>query len=257
MTTTRAIGMSAALRELLDPTVTQQINRLDTTAGSKVLEIGAGTGHVTAYLARLVGPLGRVVAVDDNTTFLNPSAVVDVYQRDVAAPPQELPGDAESFDLVIGRWPHRRLSDPAGLIDQMLARLRPGGWLICADVTNTLPRVYGAAGTDHADLINMMVRRLYDTVLGAGSTGRWPADVEGLLHHRGMDRVCLTAASETWTGGGPGCGILAAIAVDAQTTLRALGLTTNDLDHFQALMDDPTVVLRSVERRGLHAHKPL
>ncbi|WP_170215121.1 class I SAM-dependent methyltransferase [Micromonospora aurantiaca] len=256
MTITHAAGMSAPLRELLDPTITQQIHRLDLNPGSRVLEIGAGTGHVTAYLARAVGPLGRVVAVDDDTTHLNPTAVVDVYQRDVAADPAELPGEPASFDLGVARWPHHRLADPAGLIDQMLTRLRPGGWLVLADVTDTEPCVYCVAESGDEDLINAVVRRLYYTTLDAGSTGRWPADVEGLLHDRGIDAVCLTAASETWTGGGPGCGVLAGIAAHAQPTLHALGIDAEGMDRFQTLMGDPRVALRSVERRGLHARKP-
>ncbi|MDG4803700.1 methyltransferase domain-containing protein [Micromonospora sp. WMMD980] len=248
--------MSAPLRELLDPTITHQINQLDLNPGSRVLEIGAGTGHVTALLARAVGPLGRVVAVDDDTTYLKPSAVVDVYGRDVAVNPDAVPGDAESIDLVVARWPHHRLVDPAALIDRMLARLRPGGWLVLADVTDTRPRVHRADTSGDEDLINRVVRRLYDTTLGAGGTGRWPGDVEGLLHGRGMERVCLSAASETWTGGGPGCGVLAGIVDHARTTLRALGVHVDDIDYFQTVMADPHVLLRSIERRGLHARKP-
>ncbi|MFI6129508.1 class I SAM-dependent methyltransferase [Micromonospora sp. NPDC051141] len=248
--------MSALLRELLDSTITQQINQLDVFPGSRVLEIGAGTGHVTALLARAVGLVGRVVAVDDDTTYLNPSAVVDVYSRDIAVNPDALPGDAASVDLVIARWPHHRLVDPAATIDRMLTRLRPGGWLVLADVTDTRPRVHRAATTGDEELINRVVRRLYDTALGAGGTGRWPVDVEGLLHGRGMEQVCLSAASETWTGGGPGCGVLAGIVDHARPTLQALGVHVDDIDYFQTVMTDPNVLLRSIERRGVHARKP-
>ncbi|MGC4885696.1 class I SAM-dependent methyltransferase [Micromonospora sp. DT227] len=248
--------MSTPLRELLDPTITQQINQLDLNPGSRVLEIGAGTGHITALLARAVGPLGRVVAVDDDTTYLNPTGVVDVYGRDVAVAPDAMPGDAASFDLVIARWTHHRLVDPAALIDRMLARLRPGGWLVLADVTDTRPHVHRAATSGDEELINRVVRRLYDTTLGPGGTGRWPADVEGLLHGRGMHGVCLSAASETWTGGGPGCNVLAGIVHHARTTLQALGIPADDIDYFQTVMADHHLVLRSIERRGLHARKP-
>ncbi|MEV0006248.1 methyltransferase domain-containing protein [Micromonospora sp. NPDC050980] len=256
MTTTHTAGLSTPLRELLDPTITHQVNQLDVAPGSRVLEIGAGTGHVTAYLARAVGPMGRVIAVDDDTTHLNSTAVVDVYSRDVAVNPDAVPGDAASVDLVIARWPHHRLVDPAALIDHMLARLRPGGWLILADVTDTRPQVHCADTSGDEDLINRVVRRLYDTTLGPSGTGRWPGDVEGLLHGRGMEQVCLSAVSETWTGGGPGCGVLAGIVAHARPTLQALGIPADDIDYFQTVMADPHVLLRSIERRGLRARKP-
>jgi SAM-dependent methyltransferase len=40
------------------------IRALSISAGERVLDIGAGTGHVAAYVGKIVGPSGRVVGID-------------------------------------------------------------------------------------------------------------------------------------------------------------------------------------------------
>ena len=41
------------------------------TIGSKVLDVGAGPGYATVDLAEIVGPAGKVVAVERSTNFVN------------------------------------------------------------------------------------------------------------------------------------------------------------------------------------------
>src|ERR1043166_10222722 len=41
------------------------------TAGSKVLDVGAGPGYATVDLSEIVGPSGKVVAVERSTNFVS------------------------------------------------------------------------------------------------------------------------------------------------------------------------------------------
>lgn len=45
-------------------TVLNQITLLDVRPGQRILDVGAGSGWTTAILSRLVGPEGRVIAVE-------------------------------------------------------------------------------------------------------------------------------------------------------------------------------------------------
>jgi ubiquinone/menaquinone biosynthesis C-methylase UbiE len=42
----------------------QLISALDISSGERVLDIGAGTGHLAAYVAEIVGPSGGVIGID-------------------------------------------------------------------------------------------------------------------------------------------------------------------------------------------------
>src|SRR2546430_16373111 len=41
------------------------------TSGSRVLDVGAGPGYATVDLAEIVGPSGKVVAVERSTNFVS------------------------------------------------------------------------------------------------------------------------------------------------------------------------------------------
>ncbi|KAB1108553.1 methyltransferase domain-containing protein [Micromonospora aurantiaca] len=240
------------LLELLDPTIRHELDRLAIRPGHRILEIGAGTGEITALLTRLVGPSGRVTAVDKDTSYLAPTAVIDVYHRNLDG--DELPGEPDTFDLAIARWLHGALPDSTAVIRQMINRLRPDGWLILADVTETPPRVFRAA-EDDATLIHTVMGRIYRTVAGLDGGGIWTTDTETLLLGGGMSQVCVHTSTETWTGGGPGCQVLADTADQLRHLLTTSELTDAKIDRFITLMADPAVVLSSYERRAIHAHK--
>src|ERR1700724_3775119 len=58
------------------------------TVGSKVLDVGAGPGYATVDLAEIVGPRGRVVAVERSHNFVNAIRAkslsnVDVHELDL------------------------------------------------------------------------------------------------------------------------------------------------------------------------------
>src|SRR5262249_53467366 len=86
-------------------------------AGSKVLDVAAGTGDQTLLAARRVGPTGYVLATDLSVSMLNVAAEaarkagldhVDTRVMDA----ENLELDADSFDAVICRMGLMLFSNP-------------------------------------------------------------------------------------------------------------------------------------------------
>ena len=102
--------------------------------GDRVLEVAAGTGDLTAALARRVGPHGCVVHTDINEAMLAagrdrlldaglnlPSALCDA---------EALPFAASSFDLVCVAFGLRNMTHKDKALAEMARVLKPGGRLL-------------------------------------------------------------------------------------------------------------------------------
>jgi demethylmenaquinone methyltransferase/2-methoxy-6-polyprenyl-1,4-benzoquinol methylase len=97
--------------------------------GDRVLEPGCGSGRLTAVLADLTGPTGRVAAFDCSPEFLRLAAQRDLPQHVTlqAAWAEALPLAPESFDHVVcfNVFPH--LVPQKIIACRLAAALRPGG----------------------------------------------------------------------------------------------------------------------------------
>lgn len=100
--------------------------------GSRVADIGAGPGFATLDLAELVGPRGRVLAVERSARFTRllseeaarrGHAQIDAVETDLMLEP--IP--ATGLDAAWCRWVACFVSDPALLVRRMAACLRSGG----------------------------------------------------------------------------------------------------------------------------------
>ncbi|WP_433531320.1 class I SAM-dependent methyltransferase [Micromonospora sp. CA-263727] len=254
---------STPVHQLLDPTVRTHLDRLRAdpreagpdgrltgiVPGQAVLQIGAGAGGTTDRLAEFVGDGGSVTVVDADVHHLAAAGVVRVQRCDVDREP--LPGGTQSVDHIVARW-HRPLRDPVDLVRQMIARLRPGGTLALVSITPTPPRVYRAPGAGDAQLIGTVMHQVRCAI--AGPEGSWTSDVENLLLDSGAAWHCSHTVRETWTGGDPGCRLLADIVAHLRATLT--GLSDSDLGRFQALMADPRVLVASYRNLFIHAGRP-
>jgi SAM-dependent methyltransferase len=118
-------GFTAAERRLLDGFV----RRWQIEPGDRVLEPGCGSGRLTAVLAALTGPAGRMVAFDASPRFLRVAARrrwpphVTFHQ----ASAEKMAIEPASFDHVVcfNVFPH--LVPLARTTRRLAAALRPGG----------------------------------------------------------------------------------------------------------------------------------
>ena len=111
--------------------------RLGDVTGESVLEIGCGTGALTAPLAAAVGDNGRVVSIDISEPMLGAARqrVGEQGLRNVTL----VLGDAQvfdvepaAFDLATSRMGVMFFADPAAAFRNIASALKPGGRLVFA-----------------------------------------------------------------------------------------------------------------------------
>jgi SAM-dependent methyltransferase len=93
--------------------------------GCRALEIGTGTGVISAEVARAVGPTGQTVSIDTMDTRVDSDGYTFQLTSGV-----RLPFDDASFDVVISNHVVEHVgtrSDQAGHLSEIRRILRPGG----------------------------------------------------------------------------------------------------------------------------------
>jgi demethylmenaquinone methyltransferase/2-methoxy-6-polyprenyl-1,4-benzoquinol methylase len=157
-------------------TVAAFVRRWRIQPGDRVLEPGCGSGRLTAVLAALTGPAGRVVAFDSSPEFMR-LVVRRRLPRHVTlhtARADTLPLAPASFDHVVcfNVFPH--LVPQATMVRRFAAALRPGG-------------VFWIAHTGSRQFVNAVHRSgppsLHDHLLPA------PRLLARLLRAAGLDEV--------------------------------------------------------------------
>jgi SAM-dependent methyltransferase len=111
--------------------------RLGLMGGESVLEIGCGTGALTAPVAEAIGEGGRLVAVDISEPMLGAARqrVVERGLRNVTlshGDAQVFEFEPAAFDLATSRMGVMFFADPAAAFRNIKGALKPGGRLAFA-----------------------------------------------------------------------------------------------------------------------------
>lgn len=125
-----------AFATLFDPTTFRHLEALGIGPGWRCWEVGAGGTSVVSWLAKKVGPTGKVVATDIDTSLLGAVARPPVETRVHDVGTEEPPG--EGFDLVHARLVLVHVPDRERALRTMIQALRPGGRLLVEDADPAL-----------------------------------------------------------------------------------------------------------------------
>jgi SAM-dependent methyltransferase len=122
----------ALLEHHADPTSVRRIAETGIGAGWRCLEVGAGRGSIASWLARQVGPQGRVTALDLETSLLGglQEPNIEILCGDILD--IELP--ESSFDLVHARLVLMHIPERQRALERMVSLLRPGGSLVLEEL---------------------------------------------------------------------------------------------------------------------------
>jgi|WetSurMetagenome_2_1015567.scaffolds.fasta_scaffold245236_1 ubiquinone/menaquinone biosynthesis C-methylase UbiE len=110
-----------------DTTTIRHLETLRLSPGSKCLNIGAGYGSITAWLAERVGSAGKVVATDIRPELHRPVKFpVEIRRHDILSDGLE----SDSFELVCCRVLLQHVPDPDLALANMIHAVKPGGWVL-------------------------------------------------------------------------------------------------------------------------------
>jgi demethylmenaquinone methyltransferase / 2-methoxy-6-polyprenyl-1,4-benzoquinol methylase len=114
--------------------------------GDAAIDVAAGTGKLAAALADRVGPFGWVAAVDlsPGMVALGRAATSDLVQLEfMLGNALALPFEAGRFDAATIAFGLRNLSDFGAGFREMGRVVRPGGRVVCLELTTPRPRLWG------------------------------------------------------------------------------------------------------------------
>lgn len=115
------------MSDILDPSSRFHLERIGVAAGWRCLEIGAGNGSLSQWLADKVGPSGHVTATDIQPDLMDGIARRNLEVRRFDVVHDEPP--LAPYDLVAVRALLHHLPERRAVVTRMARWLKPGGWL--------------------------------------------------------------------------------------------------------------------------------
>lgn len=114
--------------------------------GDRALDLACGTGSLTRDLAKAVGSGGSVVGVDFSPEMLRIAAARPLpnieYRLGDATNLENIP--SESFDAATISYGARNIPDLDALFSEMARCVKPGGRVVCLEITRPQGVLFGA-----------------------------------------------------------------------------------------------------------------
>jgi ubiquinone/menaquinone biosynthesis C-methylase UbiE len=184
-----------AIEGMADHITLRRIEALGIQEGWRCLEVGCGSGSIARWMSYRVGPEGHVLAVDQNTRFVADIAGpgLDVREQDITV----VPFPESVFDFVHSRMVLQHLAQRERLVEQLIASLKPGGWLLLEEM-----ETFSLFQNDPGPFLQV-VEIMHAMGRAAGTAVNWARTLPGTFQRLGMLNVGAEGEMLYFRGGTP------------------------------------------------------
>jgi ubiquinone/menaquinone biosynthesis C-methylase UbiE len=181
-----AQGYDRAMARVLEPFVPDLLAACRLRPGSRLLDVGTGTGLVAAAAATLPGTAVRVVGLDVSPAMLRRARdrVAQLGVTLVTGDAEALPCRDGSFDAAVGHFVLVFLARPAASLAELRRVLHPGGRIAVTALTRPEATAYGPV-LEALGRRAPRARALLDRLCSLGTS----AHLAGLLARAGFREV--------------------------------------------------------------------
>ncbi|TNE66019.1 MAG: methyltransferase domain-containing protein [Bacteroidetes bacterium] len=168
--------------------------------GQQVIDLGCGPGYLSEELSGLVGPAGRVTAVDNSEHFLGylkhrRISNVEVQLLDILQDLDRLPpGQA---DAVFCRWVLMFLPQTSRIMRQIYRLLKPGGQFISMEYF----RFRDIAVWPDSPVFKKLYKKVYRLIRNNGGDPNIGSKMPTLMYRAGFEQVRVIPVYRTGKSG--------------------------------------------------------
>jgi SAM-dependent methyltransferase len=222
----------ALLERSLDPGTFRRLDTIGVREGWRCLDVGAGGGTTCEWLARRVGPTGRVCAVDVDARFLRTLSHPQFEIREEDILDTDLPN--ASFDLVHTRWTLLHIPERDRVLLRLIELLKPGGCLFLEEADGNPVETLDRTGWGDVS------RRVFPVIAQRGSKVDWARDLPYVFVQLGLEGLRAEAEYPYFFGGSELAEFWKISWKRVRDGVAAAGGDVTEWDRELAELDDPS-----------------